>query len=82
MLLLTGEQLQLPNIGTSVENIFLPVASAQILPPYDVTVYTIDGQTVSAQYNVEQVDLNNLNHGMYLIQYEKNGQRVVEKIVR
>lgn len=82
MLLLTGEQLQLPNIGTSVENVFLPEGAIQILPPYNVAIYTIDGQTVSAQYNVEQVDLNNLNHGMYLIQYEKNGQRVVEKIVR
>ena len=81
MLLLTGKQIKLPAIPTGIENIFIPEGPTEILPPYNVTIYTISGQAISVQRNVEQVDMNGLS-GMYLIQYEKNGQRVVEKIVR
>ena len=84
----TGKQVTLPQMpeaydfATDVENIFIPEVSTEILPPYNVTIYTISGQPVSVQYNVEEVNFNGINHGMYLIQYEKNGQRVTEKIVR
>ncbi len=82
MLLLTGKQLQLPNINTDVENVYIPELPNQILPPYNVTIYTISGQALSVQRNVEQVNLNGLNHGLYLIQLEKNGQRVTKKVIR
>jgi hypothetical protein len=82
MLLLTGKQLQLPNINTDVENVYIPELPNQILPPYNVTIYTISGQAVSVQRNVEQVNLSGFNHGLYLIQLEKNGQRVTKKVIR
>ena len=34
------------------------------------------------QYNVEDVNLNGLNNGLYLIHYEKNGQRITKKVIR
>ena len=82
MLLLTGKQLQLPNVNTDVENVFVPENTMDMLPPYNATVYTVSGQAVSVQYNVNQVNMNGLNDGMYLIQLEKNGQRVTKKVIR
>ena len=82
MLLLTGKQLQLPNVNTDVENVFVPENTMDMLPPYNATIYTVSGQAVSVQYNVNQVNMNGLNDGMYLIQLEKNGQRVTKKVIR
>lgn len=82
MLLLTGKQLQLPNVDTDVENVFMPENTMDMLPPYNATIYTVSGQAVSVQYNVNQVNMNGLNDGMYLIQLEKNGQRVTKKVIR
>jgi hypothetical protein len=82
MLLLTGKQLQLPNVDTDVENVFVPENTMDMLPPYNATIYTVSGQAVSVQYNVNQVNMNGLNDGMYLIQLEKNGQRVTKKVIR
>ena len=79
--ILTGKEYQLPVITTDVEDIFVPGTSADILPPYNVTIYTISGQPVSVQRNVEAVDFNGLNNGLYLIQYEKNGKRVAKKVI-
>ena len=81
MLLLTGKQIKLPTIPTGIENIFIPEGPTEILPPYNVTIYTISGQAISVQRNVEQVDMNGLS-GMYLIQYEKNGECVTKKVIR
>ena len=84
----TGKQVALPEMPkgyafkTDVENVFIPDLSTEILPPYNATIYTLSGQVVSVQYNVEQVDINALNRGLYLIQYEKNGQRVTKKVIR
>jgi hypothetical protein len=80
--ILTGKECQLPSITTDLEEIFVPMTPSEILPPYNVTIYTISGQPVSVQHNVEEVNFNGLNNGMYLIQYEKNGQRVTEKVIR
>ena len=80
--ILTGKECQLPKITTDLEDIFVPMTPSEILPPYNVTIYTISGQPISVQYNVEEVNFNGINHGMYLIQYEKNGQRMTEKVVR
>lgn len=82
LLLLTGQQIKLPTIATDVENVFIPDLSTEILPPYNATIYTLSGQVLSVQRNVEQVDINALNRGLYLIQYEKNGQRVTKKVIR
>ena len=82
MLLLTGKQLQLPNVNTDVENVFMPENTMDLLPPYNATIYTVSGQAVSVQYNVNQVNMNGLNDGLYLIQLEKNGQRVTKKVIR
>ena len=79
--ILTGKEYQLPVITTDVEDIFLPGTSLEILPPYNVTIYTISGQPVSVQRNVEEVNFNGLNNGLYLIQYEKNGKRVAKKVI-
>lgn len=84
----TGKQVTLPQMpeaydfATDVENIFIPEVSTEILPPYNVIIYTISGQPISVQRNVEQIDFNGLNNGLYIIQYEKNGQRVAKKIIR
>ena len=88
VLILTGKQVALPtmpaayNYSADLESVFAPVTPLEILPPYNVTIYTISGQPVSVQRNVEEVNFNGLNNGMYLIQYEKNGQRVTKKVIR
>jgi glycosidase len=90
LMILTGTPQTLPEMqpfyafsrNTDVENVYIPELPNQILPPYNVTIYTISGQAVSVQRNVEQVNLNGLNHGLYLIQLEKNGQRVTKKVIR
>ena len=68
--------------NTDVENVFVPENTMDLLPPYNATIYTVSGQAVSVQYNVNQVNMNGLNDGMYLIQLEKNGQRVTKKVIR
>ena len=86
--ILTGSAVKLPEISTNfgfltgVEGVLAPEAITEILPPYDVTIYTVSGQAVSHQRNVEQVNMNGLNNGVYLIQLEKNGQRVTKKVIR
>lgn len=90
LIILTGTQQTLPEMepfyafsrNTDVENVFVPELPTQILPPYNVTIYTISGQAVSVQKNVNQVDMTAINRGLYLIQYEKNGQRITQKVVR
>ena len=88
LVILTGTPQILPTMrpsyvfDTAIENIYLPEAPADIQPPYNVTIYTVGGQAVSVQRNVEQVDVNGLEDGLYLIQYEKNGQRVTKKVIR
>ena len=86
--ILTGSAVKLPEISTNfgfltgMENVFVPENTENILPPYNATIYTVSGQTVSVQRNVEQVNMNGLNNGVYLIQLEKNGQRVTKKVIR
>lgn len=88
LLILTGTPQTLPEMhpfycfNTDVENVFVPETNTAILPPYNVTIYTVGGQAVSVQRNVEYVNLNGLNHGLYLIQLEKDGQRVTKKVIR
>ena len=90
LMILTGTPQTLPEMqpfyafsrNTDVENVYIPELPNQILPPYNVTIYTISGQAISVQRNVEQVNLSGLNHGLYLIQLEKNGQRVTKKVIR
>ena len=84
----TGNQVTLPTMpkgyafNTDVENVFMPDLSIDIAAPYNVTIYTVSGQAVSIQRNVDQVDMTGLHSGLYLLQYEKNGQRVTKKVIR
>ena len=82
LVILTGKECQLPSITTDLEDIIVPMNPSELLPPYNVTIYNINGQVVSVQNNAEQVNMGALKNGMYLIQYEKNGQRVTEKVIR
>ena len=82
VVILTGKELQLPHIKTDVENVLLPGTSSEIFPPYNVTIYNINGQVVSVQNNVDQANMGVLKKGLYLVQYEKNGKTAVKKIMR
>ena len=88
LLILTGTPQVLPEMrasylsDTAIEDVYMPDTSLGIYPPYNATIYTISGQIVSVQRNVEQVNMNGLNNGVYLIQLEKNGQRVTKKVIR
>ena len=83
----TGKEVQLPEMPagydfyTDVEDVVINTPS-EILPPYDVCVYNINGQLVSHQKNAMSADMTGLNAGLYIVQYEKNGQRVAKKIIR
>ena len=66
---------------TDVEDVFVD-NSVEFLPPYDVRVYNINGQLISSQENAMSAGLTGLDAGLYIVQYEKNGQRVAKKIVR
>lgn len=83
----TGKEVKLPEMPagyefyTDVEDVVINTPS-EILPPYDVCVYNINGQLVSHQKNAMSADMTGLNAGMYIVQYEKNGQRMAKKIIR
>ena len=83
----TGKEVKLPEMPagyefyTDVEDVVINTPS-EILPPYDVCVYNINGQLVSRQKNAMSADMTGLNAGLYIVQYEKNGQRVAKKIIR
>ena len=66
---------------TDLEDVIAPQPT-EILPPYNVQVYTLSGQVILQQTNVMAADLNALGSGMYIVQYEKNGQRVAKKVIR
>ena len=53
-----------------------------ILPPYNVEVYTLSGQLIQRQTNAMNADLTGLNNGLYLVKIEKNGQKLVKKVIR
>ena len=84
----TGKQVALPempkgyNFTTDIENVVLPGVSSEILPPYNVTIYNINGQVVSVQRNAEKVNMGALKNGMYIIQLEKNGKTATQKVIR
>ncbi len=86
-IILTGSEVALPEISTDfafmsdVEDVIAP-QPGEMLPPYNVRVYNINGQLMSQQQNAMSADLTGLNAGLYIVQYEKNGQRVVKKVIR
>ena len=87
VLIFTGKELQLPEMpaaytfDTDVEDVIAPQPS-EMLPPYNVQVYTLSGQMIMRQSNVMAADLTGLNSGLYIVQYEKNGQYVAKKVIR
>ena len=86
LLILTGTPQTLPamrpfySFNTDVEDVV--IAPIEMLPPYDVRVYNINGQLISQQFNVMSVDLGAMKSGLYIVQYEKNGQRIAKKVIR
>ena len=87
LLILTGTPQPLPamcpyySFDTDVEDVIAPQPS-EMLPPYNVRIYNINGQLMSQQTNAMSADLTGLNSGLYIVQYEKNGQRVAKKVIR
>ena len=79
---LTGKECKLPAITTDVEDVIFPGTTAEVLPPYNVTIYNVNGQVVSVQNNADQVNMGALMNGMYIIQLEKNGKTVTNKVIR
>ena len=87
LLILTGTPQVLPTMRpcysfyTDVEDVLLPQVT-DILPPYNVEVYTLSGQLIQRQTNAMNADLTGLNNGLYLVKIEKNGQKLVKKVIR
>ena len=87
LLILTGTPQPLPamcpyySFDTDVEDVIAPQPS-EMLPPYNVRIYNINGQLMSQQTNAMSADLTGLNSGLYFVQYEKNGQYVAKKVIR
>ena len=81
----TGKQVALPEMpeaydfDTAIEDVV--VTPSEILPPYNVQVYTVSGQMVDRQVKVMQVDLSGLHSGLYVVQYEKNGKKIAKKVI-
>ena len=80
--ILTGKECKLPAITTDLEDLVFPGSTSEVLPPYNVTIYNVNGQVVSFQNNVEQVNMGALKNGMYVIQFEKNGKTATQKVIR
>ena len=80
--ILTGKECKLPTITTDLEDLVFPGSTSEVLPPYNVTIYNVNGQVVSIQNNVEQVNMGALKNGMYIIQLEKNGKTATQKVIR
>ena len=80
--ILTGKECKLPAITTDLEDLVFPGTNGEVLPPYNVTIYNINGQVVSVQNNVEQANMGVLTNGVYLIQYEKEGKTATQKVIR
>jgi hypothetical protein len=84
LVILTAEPVALPIIAnslTAVEDIEVD-PTMDILPPYNVHIYTATGQFIRSQMNVMQADLSGMQRGAYIVQYEKNGQRMAKKVIR
>ena len=83
----TGKEVKLPEMPvaydfyTGVKD--LTFTPGEMLPPYDVKVYTLSGQIIKSQKNAMEADLTGLNAGLYIVQYEKkNGYRIAKKVIR
>jgi hypothetical protein len=84
LLILTGAPIEKPMIQnelTAIEDIMID-ATIDMLPPYDVNVYSINGQLINVQKNVMEADLTGMHEGAYILQYEKDGQRISKKVIR
>ena len=84
LVILTGTPIEKPMIEnelTAIEDVMID-SSLEILPPYNVNVYSINGQLINIQKNVMDADLTGMREGAYIVEYEKNGQRVSKKVIR
>ena len=87
VMIFTGKQVKLPELQpfycflTGVEDVEVPSVS-ELMPPYNVQVYTLSGQMIMRQSNVMAPDLSTLGSGLYIVQYEKDGKRLARKVIR
>lgn len=87
VVILTGKQVALPvmpkgyDFYTDVEDVIFD-NSVDMLPPFNVNIYSINGQLINSQKNVMEADLTGMNAGLYIVQYEKNGNRIAKKVIR
>lgn len=87
VMIFTGKQVKLPELQpfycflTGVEDVEVPSVS-ELMPPYNVQIYTLSGQMIMRQSNVMAPDLSTLGSGLYIVQYEKNGKRLARKVIR
>ena len=86
VMIFTGKEIALPQLQpfytfwTDIKDVV--DTPYEILPPYNVAIYTLSGQMISRQSNVMSADLTGLDNGLYIVQYEKNGQRIAKKVIR
>jgi 1,4-alpha-glucan branching enzyme len=79
LMIFTGSQVTLPDI-TGIDEI--TVTNDRLLPPYDVTVYTLSGQQVMYEKNAPQVNLESLPRGTYVIRTKNAQGQFTSKIIR
>lgn len=82
LMIFTGSKVTLPTVSTQftgVENI--TVTNSKLLPPYDVTVYTISGQIVKKEKNASQLNLRDLPRGTYVVRTTNGEGQTTRKMI-
>ena len=86
LMIFTGTKVDLPAISTNfdenagVEDI--TISGARLVPPYNVTVYTLGGQAVMHENNASQLNLEGLPRGTYIVRTANAQGQAVYKVVR
>ena len=75
LMIFTGSKVDLPTIPTTFESGIKEITygNTRLLPPYDVTVFTLSGQPVWSERNTSSPSLENLPRGTYIVR-TKNAQ--------
>lgn len=81
LVILTGQKVDLPTIATGIEAIHTTTANP-LLPPYDVTVYTLGGQQVMKECNASNLNLEALPRGTYIIRKVNAHGHHTSKVMR
>lgn len=82
LMIFTGTKVDLPTISTNFSGIEdIAVSDSRLLPPYDVTVYTLSGKAVRTERNASQLNLDNLPRGTYIIRARNAQGQFTTKMV-